>query len=190
MHSTLLIPPQEACMQISEYTLRQVINHFAIEGSLTSIEVNKEGHINSTFFTTFTNEGSVQKYTHQRINTLVFKQPVALMENVSLVTSHIRSKLIGHYDNVDQRCLRVIPTRSGANVYVDEDGGYWRTYQFIDHVKTFKTIADAEQAYLLGEAIGNSSCSYLTSMENCCMKPFLTSMICAYAMNSLKKQYR
>nr|WP_321306655.1 aminoglycoside phosphotransferase family protein [uncultured Sphaerochaeta sp.] len=142
-------------MQISEYKLRQVINHFAIEGSLTSIEVNKEGHINSTFFTTFTNEGSVQKYTHQRINTLVFKQPVALMENVSLVTSHIRSKLIGHYDNVEQRCLRVIPTRSGANVYVDEDGGYWRTYQFIDHVKTFKTIADAEQAYLLGEAIGN-----------------------------------
>nr|WP_319473078.1 aminoglycoside phosphotransferase family protein [uncultured Sphaerochaeta sp.] len=142
-------------MQISEHKLRQVINHFAIEGSLTSIEVNKEGHINSTFFTTFTNKGSVQKYTHQRINTLVFKQPEALMENVSLVTSHIRSKLIGHYDNVDQRCLRVIPTRSGANVYVDEDGGYWRTYQFIDYVKTFKTIADAEQAYLLGEAIGN-----------------------------------
>jgi hypothetical protein len=40
-------------------------------------------------------------------------------------------------------------------VYVDEDGGYWRTYQYIDHVKTFKTIANAEQAYLLGEAIGN-----------------------------------
>jgi len=142
-------------MDIPESKLQNVINNFAIEGSLTSIKVNKEGHINSTFFTTFTNQGAVQKYTHQRINTLVFKQPVELMENISLVTSHIRSKLAGHYDNVEQRCLQVIPTRSGANVYIDEDGGYWRTYQYIDHVKTFKTIANAEQAYLLGEAIGN-----------------------------------
>ncbi len=135
--------------------LQDVIAQFAIEGSLTSVQVNKEGHINSTFFSTFLDQGIIKKYTHQRINTQVFKQPLELMENISLVTSHIRSKLAGRYDNVDQRCLRVIPTRSGSSVYRDKDGEYWRTYQFIDKVRTYKTITNEKQARLLGEAIGN-----------------------------------
>ncbi|MGH0054124.1 MAG: phosphotransferase enzyme family protein [Sphaerochaetaceae bacterium] len=142
-------------MHIQNNKLCKVIENFAIEGSLTSIQVHKEGHINTTFFSTFSNQGTIKKYTHQRINTLVFKHPIELMENISLVTSHIRTKITGLYDDAEQRCLRVIPTHTGANVYIDEEGAYWRTYQYIDHVKTFNTITDAYQAYLLGEAIGN-----------------------------------
>ncbi len=142
-------------MSISEQHIHQVISNFAIEGTLTSLEINKEGHINSTYFSTFNDQGTIKKYTHQKINTEVFKQPVQLMNNISLVTNHIRSKLIGQYQDVEQRCLRVIPTRAGDTVYVDEKGAYWRTYRYIDMVKTFKTIENERQAFLLGEAIGN-----------------------------------
>jgi len=119
------------------------------------MKANCEGHINSTYISTFIKDGNIKKYTHQRINEYVFKNPLQVMENISLVTRHIRAKLMGKYADVDQRCLRVVETRNGALAYIDEDGKYWRTYHYIDHVRTFSTIRDASQAYLLGEAIGN-----------------------------------
>ena len=142
-------------MQSDENKLRTVISHFSIEGSLTNIKANREGHINSTYISTFVQDEKIKKYTHQRINNYVFKNPLEVMENIDSVTKHIRTKLIGTYADVDQRCLRVVPTRDGSLMHIDEEGGYWRTYHYIDHVKTFSTIKDASQAYLLGEAIGN-----------------------------------
>jgi len=142
-------------MQSDEIKLRDVISHFTIEGSLTHVKANREGHINSTYISTFAQDGNIKKYTHQRINNYVFKKPLEVMENISSVTKHIRSKLAGNYDDIDLRCLQVVQTRDGQLVHIDEEGGYWRTYHYIDHVRTFSTIKDANQAFLLGEAIGN-----------------------------------
>ncbi len=142
-------------MQSDENQLRTVISQFNIDGFLTHVKANREGHINSTYISTFLHDGNIKKYTHQRINDYVFKKPLEVMENISSVTKHIHSKLIGNYEDVDLRCLRVVETRDGSLAYIDEEGGYWRTYHYIDHVRTFNTIKDANQAYLLGEAIGN-----------------------------------
>ncbi|MDT4762765.1 aminoglycoside phosphotransferase family protein [Sphaerochaeta sp. PS] len=142
-------------MQNSETKLRQVIADFNIPGTLTALKANREGHINTTYISTFASDGSIRKYTHQRINSYVFKHPLEVMENISLVTGHIRSKLLGSCSDVDLRCLRIVKTRSGSLVHIDDEGGYWRTYHYIDHVKTFSTIKDTEQAFLLGKAIGN-----------------------------------
>jgi hypothetical protein len=142
-------------MQLHETELRLVISHFAIEGSLISLQANHEGHINSTFISTFMERGTIKKYTHQRINSYVFNNPLEVMENIQAVTEHIRSKLIGTFSDMDRRCLRVVKTREGNLVHIDPEGEYWRTYHYIDHVRTFNTITDAGQAYLLGEAIGN-----------------------------------
>jgi len=141
-------------MCIPEADIRKVIANFSIEGTLISITANKEGHINSTFFSTFNDRGSIKKYTHQKINTQIFRNPIKLMKNISLVTNHIRSKIVSLYDDTEQRCLHVIPTHSGSPVFVDRDGSYWRTYRYIDKVRTYKTIENERQAYLLGEAIG------------------------------------
>lgn len=150
-----MTPKREVPMQSYENELRTVISHFAIEGSLVFLKANKEGHINSTFISTFEENGLSRKYTHQRINNYVFKKPIEVMKNISAVTNHIRSKLIGNFDDIDQRCLRVVRTREGKPVHIDSEGGYWRTYHYIDNVRTFNTIQDEPQAYLLGEAIGN-----------------------------------
>ena len=141
-------------MQSTENKLRTVIAQFSIEGALSHVKANREGHINSTYISTFVHDGNIKKYTHQRINDYVFKKPLEVMENIDSVTKHIRSKLIGNFTDIDQRCLRVVETRDGSLAHIDEEGGYWRTYHYIDHVKTFSTIEDASQAYLLGEAIG------------------------------------
>jgi Ser/Thr protein kinase RdoA (MazF antagonist) len=133
--------------------VREILTHFAIDGELLSLKLHTEGHINTTFFSTFEYEGIPYRYTHQRINTEAFKDPVALMKNICAVTGHIRSKLEG-YSDIDRRVLTVVLTKSGEPLFKDSQGGYWRTYRYIDHVHTYNTIENEEQAYLFGEAVG------------------------------------
>jgi len=141
-------------MQLDPPMLKDILAHFSIEGHLLSLKLHREGHINTTFFSTFEHEGSLYRYTHQKINTEAFKDPVSLMQNISAVTSHIRGKLEGRYSDIDQRVLTVIPTRDGQLLFEDAEGGFWRTYRYIDEVQTYNTIESEEQAYLFGAAVG------------------------------------
>ena len=104
-------------MQLDPPMLKDILVHFSIEGHLLSLKLHREGHINTTFFSTFEHEGSLYRYTHQKINTEAFKDPVSLMQNISAVTSHIRGKLEGRYSDIDQRLLTVIPTRDGQLLF-------------------------------------------------------------------------
>ncbi|NCB01965.1 MAG: aminoglycoside phosphotransferase family protein [Spirochaetia bacterium] len=141
-------------MNIANDKIEEVISHFKITGTLLNIKANREGHINSTFISTFEAGGIIKKYTHQRINTHVFKHPFEVMENINAITSHIRKKLIKENCEVTKRCLQVVKTKDNTLLFVDKVGGHWRTYHFIDDVKTFSTIENEEQAKLLGHAVG------------------------------------
>ena len=90
---------------------------------------NHEGHINGTYVCSFS-DGS--QYTLQNINNQVFPHPEEVMENIALVTAHIREKIAGLPD-ADQRCLSLIPSKKGALFVKDEKGGYWRMYRYITH---------------------------------------------------------
>ena len=141
-------------MQANERVL-EIIGQFAIEGALLTLKSNTEGHINSTFISTFKQGNNLQKYTHQMVNGVVFPHPEQVMENIEAITSHIRTKLEREgADQVDRRCLQLIPTKSGSFFTKDPEGRIWRTYRYIDGVKTFSVLSDALDAYLLGGAIG------------------------------------
>ena len=71
----------------------KVIGNFLIDGELEKIKVNTQGHINSTFVSTFIKDGVRTKYTHQKINRNVFKNPKEVMENIVAVTKHIEEKV-------------------------------------------------------------------------------------------------
>lgn len=134
--------------------LLDILANFAIEGELRSFKLHNEGHINTTLFSTFDQGGTLARYTHQRINTTAFKDPVALMKNITGVTNHIRRALEGHYSDIDKRVLTVIPTREGEPLFVDGQGGCWRTYRYIDEVRTYNRIESEAVAYRFGEAVG------------------------------------
>ena len=140
-------------MQLDPPMLKEILAHFSIEGHLLSLKLHREGHINTTFFSTFEHEGSLYRYTHQKINTEAFKDPVSLMQNISAVTSHIRGKLEGRYSDIDQRVLTVIPTRDGQLLFEDAEGGFWRTYRYIDEYKP-TTPLKAKSRRTSGAAVG------------------------------------
>ncbi len=141
-----------------------IIRSFSIPGELKAIKANRDGHINTTFISTFEHEGSVRKYTHQMINSTVFPRPWEIMENIVAVTQHIRKKTEGMSEH-ECRALSVIPARDGRSWALDEDGMYWRTYGFIDGVQTFNKVPGEETAYHLGRGIGDFQ-SYLSDFDS------------------------
>lgn len=133
-----------------------VIRQFAIYGDFVSCKPVGNGHINNTYRSTFNQAGREIRYTHQRINKSVFKQPEQVMDNIVSVTSFLRQLYISQgLSDVSRRTLTVVPCRDGKMFYVDENGDYWRTYLYVENVQTYEVLENEELAYRLGKAIGN-----------------------------------
>src|SRR5262245_47398786 len=139
-----------------ESKLLNVSRQFQIYGDLLHAEPCKIGHINETYIATY-NQGGIQvRYVHQKINTRVFKDPDAVMNNFVRVTSHQRQKLVesGARD-ASRRTLTVIPSRQGGAYYRNGDGECWRTLVFVEGVRTFEAVESPAQAYEAGKAFGD-----------------------------------
>ncbi|HEV7867409.1 MAG TPA: hypothetical protein VGO90_06990, partial [Chthoniobacteraceae bacterium] len=135
--------------------LLYISRQFHIHGELLHAEPCKVGHINETYTAAYNQGGTTVRYIHQRINHEVFKDPVGLMDNLSRVTAHLRHKLQekGSRD-VTRRTLTVVPARDGNSCFQTDDGEYWRTFVFIERVRTFESVENAEQALEAGKAFG------------------------------------
>ncbi|MFA6890529.1 MAG: aminoglycoside phosphotransferase family protein [Sphaerochaetaceae bacterium] len=131
--------------------IQEIIGEFDIPGEFVEAKANHEGHINGTFICTFSDGAH---YTLQHINKNVFANPEEVMENIYLVTSHIQQKISG-LPGRDKRCLTIIRTKRGGLCHVDDAGEYWRVYRYIERVRTFNTITERKEAYLLGKAVGS-----------------------------------
>jgi Ser/Thr protein kinase RdoA (MazF antagonist) len=142
-------------MPYQESKLLEISRQFSIYGDLLHAEPCKIGHINETYIATY-NQGGIQvRYVHQRINTNVFRNPDAVMDNFVRVTSHQRRKLIqsGARD-ASRRTLTVVPTRDGRPYYRNGDGECWRTLVFVEGVRTFEAVETPNQAFEAGRAFG------------------------------------
>ena len=99
-----------------------------------TIERSGSGHINETYLMTCP-EGP--RYIFQKINTSIFPDPDALMENIRRVTAHIRAK---HPD--DPRCTLTVLDYARP----------WRQYVFIEGARTYDLIERPEQAFRVAQA--------------------------------------
>ena len=135
--------------------LLNISRQFHIYGELLHAEPCKVGHINETYTATYEQGGKQIRYIHQRINHEVFKDPVGLMDNLQRVTTHLRQKFaeLGVRD-ITRRALTVIPTRDGRSYFKTTDGEFWRTFVFIENVRTFESVESGEQAYESREESG------------------------------------
>ena len=105
-----------------------------------------QGHINLTIKVE-TDQGIT--YILQRINQYVFHKPVELMENACAITDFLRTK-----DADPRHSLHFIPARDGLCYHIDENGDFWRMYEFVDGLSLDypETEADLYQSAL---AFGN-----------------------------------
>jgi hypothetical protein len=133
---------------------------FEIPGRFAGASLLKVGHIHDTFAASYQEGERRQRYVHQRLNGRVFPDLEALMENLVRITRHQWEGLMraGALD-AERRCLRLVGARAGRAFHVDEEGGTWRTFHFLEGVRTRDTIAEPEQAYQVARAFGSFAAS-------------------------------
>jgi Ser/Thr protein kinase RdoA (MazF antagonist) len=133
--------------------LDAVVRQVQIDGDYLSAAPCGSGHINDTWCAIFVQAGQPVRFILQRINHNIFKNPIALMENIERVTAHLAAQESGNPDR-DRRVLKLIPARDGRAWSVDADGYYWRAYRFIEGARTYDVVESPEQAFEAAKAFG------------------------------------
>src|SRR3954463_13092507 len=142
-------------MPYQEKQLKEISKEFQIYGEILHAETFKIGHINETYSATYSQGGTRVRYIHQKVNRNVFKNPEAVMENVTRVTTHLRKKLeLQNVRDLTRRSLIVIPTRDGRSYFTNGEEDVWRTFLYIEGVETFEAVQSPEQALQAGRAFG------------------------------------
>ena len=111
------------------------------------------GHINETWAVALEG-GAARRAILQRINTDVFRDPDALMANVTRVTRHLTAKLAGSPD-ASLRALTLIPATSGSGLHRDADGRVFRAYEFVEGARSWDVLTSPRQAYEAAKAFGS-----------------------------------
>lgn len=133
-----------------EFNLKNIAEKFDLKGEYVSASPYGEGHINSTFLLITTEK----KYILQKINASVFSSPEEVMENVVLVTEHLKKQIIAAGGDVERETLSVIPTKEGVRYLRTEEGEYYRLYIFIDDATSYQVVEKPEDFYNAAAAFG------------------------------------
>jgi hypothetical protein len=135
--------------------LQDISRHFQIHGEILHAEPLMVGHINETYTATYDQGGTRVRYIHQKLNRAVFKNPAGVMKNIMRVTGHLRKKLeADNIRDITRRTLVVIPTRDGKSYYQSDTSDVWRTFVFVEGVRTYEAVQSPAQAFQAGRAFG------------------------------------
>lgn len=132
-----------------------IAQQFRICGEVTGIEQIKKGYINQTYrVDTRDGEGRAYSYILQHINTGVFPNADALMENYAYVTDRLRGHFHLEGGRPDQNCVPLpILTREGRR-YLLQNGECWRMIDCFTGVHSMDIPDNAETFYYAGRSFG------------------------------------
>ena len=130
---------------ITQDALLHTLRSFCLEGDVVSCAPYGGGHINSTQLVT---DDAGKRYILQRINTHVFRDVDALMENIQLVTDFLHSDCC-----TERSTLTLVPTRDGK-YYAQNDYGCWRMYHFVEGSVCLQAAESDDDFYESAVAFG------------------------------------
>ncbi len=136
--------------------VRGIGRQFAIQGDFLDVEEIKSGHINATYRVTYHQpNGQRARYILQSINRNVFKEPLAVMRNVEVVTRHINTRVLRLKKDLGGQTLSLFPARDGRHWVEGVNGGVWRCYNNIEGCVTYDVVENTRQAYQAARAFGS-----------------------------------
>ena len=130
-------------------TVKEISDIFIGKGNATDVGVLKGGNINKSFLV---RSRSGKKYVLQNVNAAVFGDPIAVMENILLVTDNMRRK--------NERTLNFIAKRGfcrgecSSFVFRDENGEFWRCMEYVENSKCIHVAGRNEDSFNAGLAYG------------------------------------
>jgi hypothetical protein len=150
--SNLTYNPKTSPM--NDLQIQQFLTSFGRKEQLIEWKPFGHGHINDTFLIKTTGAQNPD-YILQRKNHHVFKNIPGMLNNIRLVTDHIRAKLIvGGESEPDRKVMNYLFAADGKQFVQDEAGNYWTLFLFIRNSHGIEEVTHAEQAYSSGKAYG------------------------------------
>jgi Ser/Thr protein kinase RdoA (MazF antagonist) len=141
--------------------LEHICRAFGIEGTFAEGGAFGNGLINDTFAASFEHNGNQRRYIIQRINHRIFRDPVALMENVDRVCAHLRNRLINEpCDDINRRSLTLVRTHEGQALHCEPANAkqpeptFWRCFHFIEGCTSYDVVDTPDQAYQAARKFG------------------------------------
>lgn len=136
-----------------EETLRSICTIFGLPGTFEKYEIIVMGNINNTYKVTYRHpDGFLKSYIVQKVNMYVFKKPKQIMNNIDLITTHIKNKNFALGITDTRRFMHFYHTHNSnkrRNYYVDDNHGFWRISKYIESSETYNVCDDL---YVLEEA--------------------------------------
>lgn len=124
----------------------ELVSRFQLDGTALTCDRYGSGHINQTYLVV---TNTPHCYILQKINQTVFRDVPALMANVYAVTTYLARQ-----DPDPRRVLTLVPTLEGAPYLRDEQGEYWRMYEFITGGICLDRVTCADDFYQSAVAFG------------------------------------
>lgn len=135
--------------------IKHIIGHFYFKGKYENAVELVNGNVNLTYKLTYLQpDGSRIHYVLQRINTVAFKDPECLMDNIMKVVDHLISSMKKNGENPERRVLEYIMCDNGTYLYEDKYGNYWRADVFIDGTTAYDKIDEPRKFYEAGRGFG------------------------------------
>ncbi len=136
------------------HNLTEIAAQFDLKGDIAEISPFGSGHIHETFHVR-TMPAESDDYILQLINTHVFRDPDAVMQNLRIVTTLIRSKLekVAGAD-LKREVLTPVWLKNGDLMYIDPAGNVWRCFVYIPDHKSYDKAVHYNQVYEGGKAFG------------------------------------
>jgi len=122
---------------------------FALDGRMSDARRHGRGRIHQTWLVEC---DSGRRYVLQCLNSHVFRDLDAVMQNVVRVCAHLERRLSGR-GAPGLQPLRLVPTRAGAS-WLCQQGGGWRAYEYVEGTRTLERADTPDQAYQAALAFG------------------------------------
>lgn len=135
---------------------QSVAAQFKVAGQPVAVLPLGGGNVNDTFVVHFRTSSAETRVVLQCINHRVFRDPVALLDNMHQVTTHIHTRLERERASHDRiwQVPRIIPTVDGGRICKDGNGRYWRALSMLESATAHETVLDEAHAGEVGRTLG------------------------------------
>lgn len=136
--------------------LESIIHHFIQPPIIEEPIPFGTGHINDTYKFSAGKNGLNTSFILQKINTTIFQNPLAIMENIEKVAFHLSAQ------NYPKKILKPLSTQAGSPCLKIEHDAYWRVFPFFENTYTIDRVEEENQAFEAAKAFGE----YLNYLKN------------------------
>ena len=123
----------------------EIASLFLTKKKIKSAKLYGGGHINDTFLIEIAE--SDEKFILQKINKNVFKTPQHVIHNIELYLNHLHQK--------NELQLKTFKTSKEKSYVIDENGDFWRMYNYVENSVSYFVIEKEEHAFQAAKAFGN-----------------------------------